>query len=116
MAKAKTNLSAAIREALGANPNKSPSEIAELLKEQGVKTDAQYVSNIKSLMKSKGKGKLGRRKTAKKMAGRRIVGGNEVGSGFAGVPAALAFIREAGSLEKAKIALAQLEEIGKAVQ
>jgi hypothetical protein len=45
----------AVRKALSDNPRKSPKEISELLKKQGVDATASYVSTIKSKMKGKGK-------------------------------------------------------------
>lgn len=48
---------AAIKQALIANPKKSPKEIAELLKEQGFITTANYVGGVKSGMKAKKKGR-----------------------------------------------------------
>ena len=56
MAKSKkeaVNKSQAIRDALDANPDKSPSEIAEELKARGLDVNAQYVSTIKSNAKAK---------------------------------------------------------------
>jgi ribosomal protein S8 len=46
---------AAIKQALIANPTKSPKEIAELLKEQGFVTTANYVGGVKSGMRAKKK-------------------------------------------------------------
>lgn len=48
---------AAIRAALKANPTKTVKEIAELLKEQGFETTANYVGGVKSAMKAKKKAK-----------------------------------------------------------
>ncbi len=36
----------AIRAALRAHPNKGPKEIAELLKEQGIETTANYIGGV----------------------------------------------------------------------
>ena len=49
------NKSQAIRDALQAHPEKSPSEIAEQLKAKGLDVNAQYVSTIKSNAKAKGR-------------------------------------------------------------
>ena len=46
-AAADVNKSAAIREALSANPRKMPMEIAALLAEQGVRVTPAYVSTVK---------------------------------------------------------------------
>jgi hypothetical protein len=102
------NKSQAIRDALEAHPEKSPSEIAEELAAKGLKVNAQYVSTIKSNAKSKGrKTKLVRRGRA---AARR-------GNGdFGPIGAALQFIREAGGLENARHALRTIEEIQHAVR
>lgn len=60
----KVNKSQMIRDALAANPGKSPAEISALLKEQGLKVSSQFVSVIKSKAKRKPgvKPKRGRRK------------------------------------------------------
>ena len=47
----------AVRQALSDNPRKSPKEISELLKEQGIDATAKYVSTIKTKMRGKGKNK-----------------------------------------------------------
>lgn len=102
------NKSQAIRDALQAHPEKSPSEIAEELKAKGLDVNAQYVSTIKSNAKNKGrKTKLVRR--GKAAAGRRR-------NDFGPVGAALHFIREAGGLEMARQALQTVEEIRHAVR
>ena len=44
---------AAIKAALKANPTKTMKEIAELLKEQGFETTANYIGGVKSAMKAK---------------------------------------------------------------
>lgn len=49
----KANKSQATRDALKANPSKSPSEIAEMLKANDLKVDAPYVSVVKSAAKAK---------------------------------------------------------------
>ena len=48
---------AAIRAALKANPTKTVKEIAELLKEQGFETTANYIGGVKAAMKAKRKAK-----------------------------------------------------------
>jgi soluble cytochrome b562 len=97
------NKSQAIRDALEAHPDKSPSEIAEELKAKGLNVNAQYVSTIKSNAKAKGRRMLVRR---------RRPGRNGLGP----MGAALQFIREVGSLEAAKSALETVEEIRHAVR
>jgi soluble cytochrome b562 len=104
MAKSKkeaVNKSQAIRDALDAHPDKSPSEIADDLKAKGLDVNAQYVSTIKSNAKAKSRrSKLVRRGKASSRS-----------NGLGPVGAALAFIREAGGLEAAKHALQTVEEI-----
>ena len=46
-----------VRQALSDHSQKSPKEISEMLKEQGVEATADYVSRIKFKMKGKGKRK-----------------------------------------------------------
>jgi len=53
MAKEPINKSQAIRDALAANPGKSPKEISELLAEKGIKIPPTYISSIKSNAKAK---------------------------------------------------------------
>ena len=48
MARGEINKSQMIRDALKAEPRKTPTEIAEMLKAQGLKVSGQYVSTIKS--------------------------------------------------------------------
>lgn len=103
MAKAKVNKSALIREALAAHPEKSPMEISEVLKEQGLKVPPQYVSTIKSSAKARKRKKLGKRK--------KVAAGN----GIDNVAAALSFIKTAGGIEQAKATLGTIEQIGKAL-
>jgi len=100
MARTKTNKSAAIKEALKANPGKSPKEIAEVVTKGGVKVTAMYVSNIKATM-GKGKGKKAKR-------GRKP--GTTLSSGaYADVQNAVVFVQGVGGLEKAKQLIALLE-------
>ena len=60
----KVNKTAAIKEALAANKDKSPGEISELLKEQGIDVTPAYISTVKSKIKTGGGG--AKKKTAKK--------------------------------------------------
>lgn len=111
MAKSKresVNKSQAIRDALEAHPDKSPSEIAEELKVKGLDVNAQYVSTIKSNAKAKGK----KRRVIKRRGSTSRIARNGLGP----VGAALDFIREAGGLEAAKHALQTVEEIRQAVR
>lgn len=100
MARTKTNKSAAIKEALKANPGKGPKEIAEIVTKGGVKVTPIYVSNIKASM-GKSKGKKGKR-------GRKP--GNTSSSGaFADVQNTVVFVKGVGGLAKAKELIALLE-------
>lgn len=111
MAKSKretVNKSQAIRDALQANPEKSPSEIAEALKAKGLDVNAQYVSTIKSNSKMNGR----KRSVVK----RRKPMTRSSHNGLGPVGAALEFIRAAGGLEEAKHALQTVEQIRQAVR
>ena len=101
------NKSAAIREALAANPDKGPKEIAEILQAQGFKVNAQYVSIIKSNDK-KASGAKGRKVRVKK-AGRKAFSTSV--HGFAPMQSALEFIQACGGLDQAKQVLATVEQL-----
>lgn len=107
MAKRSTNKSQAIRDALGATPDKSPSEIAKALKTKGLRVNAQYVSTVKSNMKAK-------RGSARKVVRRRKPG-RASSNGFGPIEAAVKFITDAGGMEQAKQALATIETIQEAI-
>lgn len=62
MAKAKTNKSQAIRDAIAANPKAKPSEIVKLLADKGVKVSGTLVYAIKA------KGKAKKRKAKREKA------------------------------------------------
>jgi hypothetical protein len=97
MARSKTNKSAAIRDALKANPSKGPKEIAEMLAKEGVKVSAMYVSNIKAAAaKRKGKtaGKNGRGRFA-----------------IDAVENTVSFVKDVGGIEQAKQLIALLEKV-----
>ena len=110
---AKVNKSQAIRAALKANRKKSPLEIAELLKADGVNVTATYVSNVK--FHSKGRGR-GRRAMTVRGTARRTRKGKSAGASFSNIPAALEFIRAAGGMENAKSILQTVEEISSMVR
>jgi len=104
------NKSAAIREALQANPEKGPKEIAEIVQAQGFKVNAQYVSIIKSNLKKASEGPG--RKVRVKRAGRpSTVAAHYIGDGFAPMDAAVQFIQACGGLEQAKAVLATVEQL-----
>jgi hypothetical protein len=107
MAKRSTNKSQAIRDALEANPDKSPSVIADALKAKGLKVNAQYVSTIKSGMKAK---RGGARKVVRRRKPHRASS-----NGLGPIEAALRFITDAGGIEQAKQALATIEKIQEAI-
>jgi arginine repressor len=114
MAKSEVNKSQMIREALRANRKKSPSEIAEMLKEDGVNVTATYVSNVKFHSRHRRRSPAGRSLTVRGTA--RRTRRSKLAKSFSGIPAALEFIKIAGSLEAAKAALGTIEEIGNAVR
>jgi len=100
------NKSQAIRDALAANPGKSPKEITEIVTALGHKVTPAYVSIVKyNLAKAGGK--------APQKVVRRKVGGaaGRHGSGIGAMEAAIAFVQAAGGLEQAKQTLAMLESI-----
>jgi hypothetical protein len=99
------NKSQAIRDALAANPDKSPKEIAELLSTQGYKLNAQYVSTIKSNAAAKSRGG---RKVVRRRPGAASVNASPM-------TAALEFIRAAGGLAQAKSVLDTIEQIQSAL-
>lgn len=107
MARTKTNKSAAIKEALKANPGKGPKEIAELVSQGGTKVTATYVSNVKATMgKGKKKGKRGRPKTVTSNG----VGVSHGRQGFAAVEDTIVFVKGVGGLDQAKKLIALLEK------
>jgi hypothetical protein len=107
--RAGVNKSQKIRDALAANPRKSPSEISAILKADGLVVKPQYVSTIKSnAKKSRRSGrKLAMRGTARRTRAPRPSGD----SSFGAVRAALEFVKAAGGIESAKSVLATIEQI-----
>jgi hypothetical protein len=105
------NKSQAIRDALAANPDKGPKEIADDLQAQGYKVNAQYVSTVKfGLAKKAGGGRVVvRKKLGRPPGGTRVPA--VAGSGMSTMDAALALITSAGGLEQAKATLATIEQI-----
>jgi hypothetical protein len=107
------NKSQAIRNALKEHRRATPTQIAEILRGQGVDVTATYVSNVKFHSQHRRKarkftvGGTARRTRRPKAPG---------ASSFAGIPAALQFVKSAGGLARAKTALATLEEISNAVR
>lgn len=114
--KEEINKSHAIREALKANPDKLPAEIADLLKAKGIDVTGQYVSTVKFNMR---KTRRAVRKVRRgiRRAGRnsRLATGSPTDNGLLVMTAALELMKIAGGLEQAKAALSTLEEIGKAM-
>jgi len=107
--KSAVNKSQAIRDALAANPDKTPSEIADLLKADGISISAQYVSTIKSNAKIKAKRPvMGRRGRPVRSVG--------AGAGMTTMEAALGLIKAAGGLEQAKNVLSTIEQISQVVR
>lgn len=109
MPKKEVNKSQAIRDALQANPSRSPSEIATALNAKGIKVNAQYVSVVKSSMKSKKGG-------ATMRGGRKTTRGGRATNGDSHFSAAIDFIRASGGLDQAKHTLDTIEKISAAVR
>src|SRR5258708_40117346 len=97
------NKSQAIREALKANPDKPPSEIAELLKAKGIDVNGPYVSTIKTNMR-KTRRAVRKMRRGIRRAGRRsrLSGGNPTDNGLQVVNAALELMKIAGGLGQAR--------------
>ena len=116
MAKGAVNKSQMIRDALKANPRKSPSQIAEILKADGLTVTGQYVSTIKSNWKKSRRRNARRELTMRGTARRTRRGKTARASSMGGISAALEFIRSAGGLEQAKSILQTIEEISTSVR
>jgi hypothetical protein len=114
--KEEINKSQAIREALKANPDKSPSEIAELLKAKGIDVNGPYVSTVKTNMR-KTRRAVRKMRRGIRRAGRKsgLVDGSQIDKGLVVMNAAIEFMRIAGGLEQAKTAISTVEEIGKVI-
>ena len=112
--RSKMNKSQLIRDALAANPRKSPSEISVILKAEGLVVKPQYVSTIKANWK-----KARRRSPGLTMRGtarRTGAGVGSNGAAFGAIREALAFVKAAGGIESAKSILATIEEVSAAVR
>jgi hypothetical protein len=110
-ASAPGNKSQAIREALAANPEKSPKEITEIVTAQGFKVTPAYVSIIK-YNQSKAGGKKGGTVVVRRKPGRAVRrGGGAAAGGMGAMEAAVRFVQAAGGLHEAKQTLAMLESI-----
>jgi len=107
----KVNKSQMIRDALAANPRKSPSEISGILKGQGLVVKPQYVSTIKGNWK-----KARRRSRGLAMRGTARRTSAPADSSFGAFGAALEFVKAAGGIEAAKSVLATIEEISSVVR
>ena len=105
------NKSQAIRDALAANPDKGPKEIADELQAQGYKVNAAYVSTVKfGLAKKAGGGRVVVRKKVGRSAGEPRAAA-ATGTGMSMMDAALALIKAAGGIEQARATLATIEQI-----
>jgi len=100
------NKSQAIRDALAANPDKSPKEITELLTAQGFNVTPAYVSIVK-YNQSKASGKKDGKVVVRRKVGRAAAGNSSLGA----MEAAVSFVQSVGGLDQAKQALAMLESI-----
>lgn len=119
MAKSKEeiNKSQMIRDALRANRDKTPLEIAEMLTAKGIEVNAQYVSTVKTNMRKKSRAVRKVRRGIQR-AGRKssLKGISEFGNGLQVINAAVELLKLAGGIEQAKAALATVEEIGKTMR
>ena len=97
---------AAIRAALKANPTKTVKEIAELLKEQGFETTANYVGGVKSAMKAKKRKKVA---SAAVPEGGPVVPKDAVSVGL--LVKAKKLVQELGGVKEAKTALNALAQL-----
>ena len=98
---------AAIRAALKANPTKTVKEIAELLKEQGFETTANYVGGVKSAMKAKKKAKKAAAAPAPEAGS--VVPKDAVSVGL--LVKAKKLVQELGGVKEAKNALNALAQL-----
>ena len=98
---------AAIKQALIANPTKSPKEIAELLKEQGFQTTANYVGGVKSAMRAKKKARKAASAPAPETA--PVVPKDAVSIGL--LCKAKKLVQELGGVKEAKTALNALAQL-----
>ena len=98
---------AAIRAALKANPTKTVKEIAELLKEQGFETTANYVGGVKAAMKAKKKAK--KAAAVAEVAAGPVVPKDAVSVGL--LVKAKRLVQELGGVKEAKTALNALAQL-----
>lgn len=98
---------AAIRAALKANPTKTVKEIAELLKEQGFETTANYVGGVKSAMKTKKRAKKAAPAAAPEAG--PVVPKDAVSVGL--LVKAKKLVKELGGVTEAKAALNALAQL-----
>ncbi|QDT53591.1 hypothetical protein Pan44_16130 [Caulifigura coniformis] len=102
------NKSQAIRDALAANPGKTPKEITEIVTALGYQVTPAYVSIIK-YNQAKASGRQPQKVVRRKLGGATgFVGGT---SGMDAMEAAIALVKAAGGLDQAKQTLAMLESI-----
>jgi len=116
MAKGAVNKSQMIRDALKSHPRRSPSQIAEILKEQGLSVTGQYVSTIKSNWKKSRRRNTRRALTMRGTARRTRRGRVAQAEAVSGISAALEFIRAAGGLGQAQSILQTIEQISTSVR
>lgn len=103
--KAKVNKSRAIREYLAANPQATPNEIVEGLKQQGIAVSPGLASNVKYTSAQKTPGRRGRPK------GRRVAKYGNGALTAADLLQAKRLVDQLGGLEQVQRALATLEEL-----
>ena len=99
---------AAIKQALIANPTKSPKEIAEMVTEQGFETTANYVSGVKAKIGGKKRKKAAPAAAAEAAAG-PVVPKDAVSIGL--LQKAKKLAAQLGGIKEAKAAIDALAQI-----
>ncbi len=101
----KVNKTQAIRDALEANPDMSPSRIAEALTNSGIKVSAAYVSTTKSAMKNS----KGKKRGAKSHANGRSKSDDLVS--LPNLIEARKFVDRLGGIDEAQLVIAALSKL-----
>ena len=100
---------AAIKQALIANPTKSPKEIAEMVTEQGFETTANYVSGVKAKIGGKKRKKKAAPAAAPEAAAGPVVPKDAVSIGL--LQKAKKLAAQLGGIKEAKAAIDALAQI-----
>jgi len=111
--KPKANKTQVIKEYLAANPHTAPKDVAAALNEQGLDVTPNYVSTIKTNMKSKGKGKkvAAKKKVVvrKKVAPKKQAASDEIS--LSALLEAKKLAGKLGGVEQAKNAISALAQL-----